>query len=315
MQQSVTALRLFRTAAALALVLALAAGAALALEHTWAGVERIVAVGDVHGDHEQFVAVLRAAKVIDDKGDWIAGKTHLVQLGDVLDRWADSRKAMDLLMKLEEQAGRAGGRVHALLGNHEAMVLLGDWRYVHPGEFMAFGGEEGFRTAMSADGKYGQWILGHNTVIKINDILFVHAGLVGEFARMSRDELNDGVRKQLREGKPLEGGVAMHGSGPLWYRGLALADEEKLTEDIDELMEAHKVERIVIGHTFAPGGIRVRAGGRVIVIDVGISRYYKRLGGQPACLVIEKGKFLEVRPDKEPQPLKLPASEEAVPAP
>ncbi len=315
MRRFVTASRLFRRAAAMVLLLALAAGAALAQEHTWAGVERIVAVGDVHGDHEQFVKVLRAAKVVDDKDDWTAGKTHLVQVGDVLDRWPDSRKAMDLLMKLEEQAAKAGGCVHALIGNHEAMVLLGDWRYVHPGEFLAFGGEEGFRTAMSADGKYGKWILGHNAVIKINDILFLHAGLEGRFTRMSRDELNDGVRKQLREGKEVEGGLAMHPSGPLWYRGLAMMDDKDLAEDVEALVETHKVERIVVGHTFSREGIVVRAGGRVIVIDVGISRYYKQHGGQLACIVIEGGKLLEVRPGKEPQPLKLPAPEEAVPVP
>ena len=32
---------------------------------------------------------------------------------------------MDLLMELEEQAEKAGGRVHALIGNHEAMNIVG----------------------------------------------------------------------------------------------------------------------------------------------------------------------------------------------
>jgi hypothetical protein len=107
-------------------------------EDAWTGVARVVAVGDVHGDSEQFVAVLRSAGLVDAQENWSGGKAHLVQTGDLLDRGPDSRKAMDLLMKLEEQARRAGGAVHALIGNHEAMNLYGDLRYVAPGEYAAF---------------------------------------------------------------------------------------------------------------------------------------------------------------------------------
>jgi hypothetical protein len=117
----------------------LLAGPALsAAQDTWEGVERVVAIGDVHGDYEQFVAVLRSARLIDAQESWSGGKTHLVQTGDILDRGPDSRKVMDLLMKLEKEARRAGGWVHCLSGNHEAMNVYGDLRYVLPGEFAAF---------------------------------------------------------------------------------------------------------------------------------------------------------------------------------
>ena len=100
--------------------------------------ERVVAVGDVHGAYDGFVAILKAAKLIDNRERWAGGKAVFVQTGDVLDRGADSRKAIDLLRKLEREAARAGGRVIPLLGNHELMRLLGDWRYVSPGELGAF---------------------------------------------------------------------------------------------------------------------------------------------------------------------------------
>ena len=45
---------------------------------------------------------------------------------------------MDLLMKLEQQSVAAGGRVHALIGNHEAMVMYGDYRAVLPDEYAEF---------------------------------------------------------------------------------------------------------------------------------------------------------------------------------
>jgi hypothetical protein len=76
--------------------------------------------------------------------------------------------------------------VHLLLGNHEAMNLSGDLRYVSAGDYAQFGTEalpglpEGFlerRAAFAPDGEYGRWLLGKPVAIVINDTLFVHAGL------------------------------------------------------------------------------------------------------------------------------------------
>ena len=100
--------------------------------------ERVVAVGDVHGAFDNFVAILRAAQVIDNRNRWSGRRTLLVQTGDILDRGPDSRKAIDLLRRLERDAQRAGGRVVSLLGNHELMRLISDWRYVSAGEIEAF---------------------------------------------------------------------------------------------------------------------------------------------------------------------------------
>jgi Calcineurin-like phosphoesterase len=105
-----------------------------------AGVERVVAIGDVHGDYNAFVALLRTAKLIDNGTSWTGGMTHLVLPGDFLDRGKDARKVIELLMALEPRAEKAGGQVHALLGNHEAMNVYGDLRYVAKAEYDAFRG-------------------------------------------------------------------------------------------------------------------------------------------------------------------------------
>lgn len=262
------------------------------IECVWTGVDRVVAVGDVHGDHAQFVKALRAAKVIDAEDNWVAGKTHLVQLGDVLDRGPDSRKAMDLLMKLEGQALKAGGRVHALVGNHEAMILAKDYFYLHPREPDAYGGPEEFRKALSPEGTYGRWICGHNAVIRIDDALFVHGGLSPEYARRTLKEINEAVRNELAGKSKAE--VTEDPSGPLWYRGLAISDEAELEKRLDPVLAAFGAARIVVGHTVTKGEITPRAGGRVLMIDVGMSRVYE---GPPACLLIEKGKFFQVSPE------------------
>ncbi|HEX6660589.1 MAG TPA: metallophosphoesterase [Sphingomicrobium sp.] len=99
---------------------------------------RIVAVGDLHGDFDAWTQIARAAGLIDAGGHWAAGKTILVQLGDITDRGPDSLKIIRNLQQLESEAPAAGGKVVVVLGNHEAMNLVGDNRYTTPGEYAAF---------------------------------------------------------------------------------------------------------------------------------------------------------------------------------
>jgi hypothetical protein len=113
-------------------------GAAAADDSCDVEAARVVAVGDVHGAYDNFVQVLQMAGLVDDDAHWVGGTTHLVQTGDVLDRGKDAPEVLDLLMRLEKEARKAGGRVHALLGNHEVMNLLGILSYVNPEEYVFF---------------------------------------------------------------------------------------------------------------------------------------------------------------------------------
>ncbi|RIX31988.1 hypothetical protein D3M59_03095 [Sphingomonas edaphi] len=99
---------------------------------------RIVAVGDLHGDRAVWLAIARAAGIIDSKGKWAGGNTIFVQLGDVADRGPDTRQIVEHLKRLQKEAAHRGGQVVALVGNHEAMNMTDDLRYVDPGEFEAF---------------------------------------------------------------------------------------------------------------------------------------------------------------------------------
>src|SRR5438045_2562428 len=99
------------------------------------GVDRIVAVGDVHGAYDRYLEILRVAGVTDADGHWTGGRTHFVQVGDIVDRGDDSRKALDLVRRLDREAQAAGGRAHVLLGNHEVARMLGDLRLTTKGEY------------------------------------------------------------------------------------------------------------------------------------------------------------------------------------
>lgn len=100
--------------------------------------ERIIAVGDLHGDFSAWQTIAHAAGLMDASGHWTGGRTILVQMGDITDREPDSLKIIRSLQQLEKQAPRKGGKVIVVLGNHEAMNLVGDNRYTTPGEYAAF---------------------------------------------------------------------------------------------------------------------------------------------------------------------------------
>ncbi|UOR16421.1 metallophosphoesterase [Qipengyuania aquimaris] len=103
-----------------------------------AAASRIVAVGDLHGDYEAWEDIARQAALIDEEGRWSGADNMLVQLGDITDRGPDSLTIIRHLQSLGEQAEAVGGSVTVLLGNHEAMNVIGDLRYVDPGEYEAF---------------------------------------------------------------------------------------------------------------------------------------------------------------------------------
>ncbi|MEP7315757.1 MAG: metallophosphoesterase, partial [Sphingomicrobium sp.] len=100
--------------------------------------QRVIAVGDLHGDYSAWIAIARASGLVDVNNKWAAGKTIFVQTGDITDRGPDSLKIIRNIQALDREARAAGGKVIVLLGNHEAMQVTGDLRYVHPGEYAAF---------------------------------------------------------------------------------------------------------------------------------------------------------------------------------
>lgn len=141
-----------RVLAAIALLAAMASAQAPA---------RVVAVGDVHGAYAEFVSILQRTGIIDNSLNWKGGRTTFVQTGDVLDRGPESRKALDLLMKLEGQAAQQDGKVVALLGNHEVMNMVGDLRYVSPAEYQAFATNQSAQVRDRAFQDYQRFVSEH----------------------------------------------------------------------------------------------------------------------------------------------------------
>jgi hypothetical protein len=289
-------------------------------------VSRVVAVGDVHGAYDRYVEILKVAAVIDANEHWAAGATHFVQLGDVVDRGDDSRKALDFLRRLEREAKAAGGYAHVLMGNHEAARMLGDLRLTAAGEYAAFTtsgsdkvreqyvkslkpatdtereqlmqktppGLVEMRQAFGRDGEYGRWLRQLPVIIKINGLMFVHGGISPTVAPLGCAAINDQVRRELTSdldktrAAPLSS-LTARVDGPLWYRGLA-QEPDTFAPQVGEILTALGARAIVVGHTVAQTGrIITRFDGRVIEIDTGM---------QPAYVSSGRASALEVKGDE-----------------
>lgn len=92
--------------------------------------DRLIAVGDIHGDLEKCKQSLLLAGLIDDAGNWCGGSSTVVQVGDILDRGSDEIKTLYFLERLKRQAVNSGGKIITMNGNHEMMNMDGDFRFI-----------------------------------------------------------------------------------------------------------------------------------------------------------------------------------------
>jgi hypothetical protein len=188
--------------------------------------ERLIAIGDLHGDLSKTRAALGVAQVIDENDHWIGGKTVVVQVGDLLDRGGEELKVIYLLEKLRLEAQRSGGNVYIMNGNHEIMNMEGDFRYVtlagmhefrtwahwfnlgnllkdrcgdlgkQPNLFHSIPASypEGLRARMAALRPGGpissRFLASHPTVLVVGSSVFVHGGLLPAHVDHGLDRIN-----------------------------------------------------------------------------------------------------------------------------
>jgi hypothetical protein len=243
---------------------------------TYPAPDRIIAIGDVHGDLSAFEAALRTGGAIDHDAHWIGGNLFVVQTGDLLDRGDDERAILDLVERLATEAAAVGGHVVALNGNHEIMNAEGDFRYVTPGgyhDFDSFGeGTTGRTAAFHPGGAYARVLASHLTIVLVGDTLFVHGGALARDLAHGLGPVNDAARAFLLGGAPAH--VLDAQDGPLWYRGYAHGGDDATCATLTDALAAAHAHRMVVGHTVQEDGITSACDERVFRIDVGLARLY-----------------------------------------
>jgi hypothetical protein len=212
-----------------------------------------------------------------------------------------------------------------LLGNHEAMNVLGDLRYTSAGEFAAFADRQSVarreqlymrlrfqleaaapgqkpsrvreqwlartplgwaehRQAWAPSGELGQWAARNPAALKIGDTLFAHGGISSDYAGLSIEEINRRAAAAIASADDSPNSILNDPLGPLWFRGLLMSDADADAHrarrpanpgaELSQVLAAYGARRLVIGHTPSLTGIGITAGGRLIRIDTGNSRFY-----------------------------------------
>ena len=253
--------------------------------------ERLVVIGDIHGDYNAFVSVLKKAKIVNENMDYIGGKAHVVQVGDILDRKArdedgedeDSEaKIISLILELQMKSYLNGGGYHAVMGNHELMNVMGQMDYASPMGIAHYGGHAGRKNYFKPGGTMAQYFAcGWNPLVKIGGWLFCHGGVSKKVSEKYKiDEVNSVMRDYLygneeHKGKRYFSEMFLDSQAILWNRDFSTdhhqSTYQKLNDDLNAVFKNYGVKRICNGHTPHLGGIKHRFGGRVFNVDVGMS--------------------------------------------
>ncbi|MXW67439.1 MAG: hypothetical protein F4Z72_10630 [Gemmatimonadales bacterium] len=256
-----------------------------------AGHDSVFVFGDVHGEFDRVISLLGLAGLIDEELRWTGGDAAVAFLGDLFDRGNDVTRLLWFVYGLEREAMAAGGRIVTLLGNHEAMVLTGDLRYVAPkeqtiGELHGMSYETLFDPETSV---LGSWIAAKPGLVRLEDLLFAHGGVSPAYVDSSLEEYQDTLetfiaeplftrwrdeaflREYARETRLDTAQIYRRYDfffGPesvLWYRDLVLTDT--LGGHLDAVLERFGARIHVVGHT-PVRTIRESYGGKLIAADL-----------------------------------------------
>ena len=267
------------------------------------GGRRIFAVSDVEGNLDELLVLLRAAGVVDESGRWAWGDGRLVFVGDMVDRGDQVTEVLWYVHQLEPQALDAGGRIHIVLGNHDAMLLYNDDRYADDKYKLV---APKFRASLSSlygpSTELGRWLRTKPTILRIGEVLFVHGGVSDQLVQSGLDleGVNDAIRLGLdepwRTRTPGTLQMLFGSDGPLWYRGY-FREEELGTEQISSALATYGAEKVVVGHTIVESLERLHDG-VVFGIDVTFTDADLVEG-----LLIEEGRFYRVDAQGQVSPL------------
>ena len=267
-------------------------------------VNRILVLGDIHGDFNMLIKLLRKGNVINKSNKWIGKDTVVVQVGDQIDSCrpdmpgaclnpnytkndkAEDVKVLEFMTDLHEEAERYGGAIYSLIGNHELMNVDGDMNYVSYENLKAFGGEYGRQEAFKPGNKMANYLAcTRKMALIIGSNLFVHAGFTAELVKKYKNYGIDDINKlmalylldELKNPNNFKEDFMVKENSPLWTRtfGNINMSNETCERLMRPLEEVYKIDRIYVGHTpQLEKGINSTCDGRVWRTDVGVSNAF-----------------------------------------
>jgi len=260
--------------------------------------EKFLALSDIEGNLEAFVMILQDAGVIDTNYNWTFDNGHLFFIGDMFDRGNNVTECLWLLYRLESQAEELGGKIHFVIGNHDIMNMIYDFRYVAQKyitnvELM----NETLESIYASNTELGRWLRTKNLIEKVGPFIFVHGGISQQVTtlNLSYDEINYWGRFRMdSECQSNDCNIINGGSdyGIYWYRGMA---EEDLTQQqVNTIISSFDGEMVVIGHT-AFDNITLLYENKVICIDLHHKENF--MNGFMSALYYENGNLYDFYTD------------------
>ena len=298
------------------------------LPHILPKTSRIIAIGDIHGNLKDTIEILLKAKVIDKKFNWIATpcNTIVVQVGDQLDScrpsktnkcglYDNTKKKIrgDLALfkffyNINKKAEKKGGKVISLLGNHEIMNVIGDFRYISKNDIeylnnfnildknIKLSNTELYeiRKLLFKRGNYFSKFMActRQSAIIIGSNLFIHAGILPNIAKKYKiNDINTLVRSWLldilnndNDNKDIGNlkDILFNGNiSPFWTRILGTIPKDVMLEDeqcknyIEPVLDLWDINNMIIGHTPTQvfgNKMNSTCNNKLWRIDVGISQ-------------------------------------------
>ncbi len=241
-------------------------------------------IGDIHGQLEKLLGLLRDADLIDAGDAWSGADSTLWFMGDLVDHGPDGIGVVELIMRLQEQATQAGGRVDVLIGNHDVLLLAAHRFGTRPipgsdetfhGHWEENGGQARDLEELTPD--HIHWMSGLPAMVLQGEHLLVHGDtlLYTDYGR-SVDEVNCALRDLLQSEDP----VRWHQLLDKFGEHQAFVDSATGADRAESFLAVFGGQQIVHGHTpittmtgQPPEAVReplVYAGGQCVDIDPGM---------------------------------------------
>ena len=241
-------------------------------------------IGDIHGQIDKATAALREAGLIDGSGRWAGGAATLWFMGDYFDRGPDGIAAIDLVRRLQGEATAGGGRVGALLGNHDVLILaaqrFGDAPSGGPGgtflsSWRANGGEE--RDLAGLDDERLAWLRNLPAMARDGDWLLAHADATFyQVYGRTIGAVNRAIRRILHDDNAADWDLLLD----YFSQRRAFQDAERGPARVGRFLALYGGRRFVHGHTpigkltgQKPGAVaapHTYAGGLAVDVDAGM---------------------------------------------
>lgn len=230
-------------------------------------VERLIAIGDLHGDFEKTKRAFRLAGLIDQNNRWIGGTSVCVQVGDQLDRGNLEIPIAYFLERLQQEAQDSGGALYVMNGNHETMNIAGRFRYAtpkalkqfsrwnvvqsvgqsmkrkcacqigysetgdtagYPSNYDPIGGAMARWAALRSGGPFTRRFMArHPTILQVGSTVFVHGGLLPQHLEHGADAINSGTQEWMLGQATKPPSYLTGRNAVVWTRQYSMEDQEE----------------------------------------------------------------------------------------